>query len=235
MCGYRVKRKEIRFAVGEAGNQASPIWRLWCRKSDVYLTARTLGGFFKISMHAPNAQHPAEAWIAANTSESGVDLKVRRMKRWDRPAEVTKGWTWGPRIAVPMVAALEDLRIDENVAKPVEWKPAPVAGTKATISLIFAGPEVTANDVEEVCREKGYLHLTDYLERDNLEKVFVALSYDPLTKPDYLYIAQLEAEAKQIIDSANDDVKGFLFHCAQELEAPFICAIKFGTSREGPW
>ena len=49
----RPRENVVRFAVGGPNRPWSTVWRLWTGKgtSDVYISARTLGGALKVSLH----------------------------------------------------------------------------------------------------------------------------------------------------------------------------------------
>jgi len=157
--------KQIRFAVGEPGDQLSPVWRIWNEKNEVYLTAKFMGGAFKVSMHASGV------WTVAATSESRIELSPgnRRMKTWRRPPEFQPGWTWGPHIGVPRMPDTDHAKIDEGQTKPIEWPPKPEPGVRATITIYFAAAKKTPQDTAEISTTDGAF-LNDYLALKNKQR-----------------------------------------------------------------
>jgi hypothetical protein len=92
------EKNTIRFAVGSPDEYRSAIWRLWVQGNDVYLAARVLTGFIKISLHRSGI------WRLAWTDQSGIRTQGssdRVEARWQRPQEFRQGWTQGPAVIVP--------------------------------------------------------------------------------------------------------------------------------------
>jgi hypothetical protein len=218
-----VRSKQIRFAVGEPGDQLSPVWKIWNQKNDVYLTGKFTGSAFKISLHASGV------WTVAATSESGIEVQPgnRRMETWHRPTEFEKGWTWGPHIAVPRMAQVDHAKIDEAQSKDIEWIPKPPENTRATIAVIFAAPEKTLQDVAEIS-DAGDAYIEAYLELQNLEKMFIRIRNEPLSETDHTNIDYLQSLAEPWI-AANDDVRGFLAMFMRAGEVPCVYVLKWAT------
>lgn len=216
-------RKEIRIVVGEKGDQVSPVWKIWNTKNDVYLSGKFAGGAFKISMHASGA------WIVAATSESGIELTPgnRRMKTWHRPKQFKQGWTWGPHIVVPRIESRDDLKIDENQTKLIEWIPKPNNDEKVVIAIIFADSSFLPKDISQISA-KGDAYLEEFLELANKEKVFIRIRYEKLSRTDHKNISYLNAEADKWIEANKDGIRGFLTSFMQGGEVPFAYTVKFG-------
>ncbi|OGH35830.1 MAG: hypothetical protein A3B38_02840 [Candidatus Levybacteria bacterium RIFCSPLOWO2_01_FULL_36_13] len=219
-----MKQEEIRFAVGEIGNQLSPVLKIWNKKNDVYLSGKFTGGAFKISLHETGK------WIVAASAESKIELKPgsRRMKTWGRPAEFKKGWTWGPHIAVPRMSAVDNLLIDEKQAKQIEWISAPAKGVIVTIAVVFAAPDLSTKDLGQICTDND-VYLDNYLELENLQKVFIRAKYEKLIGKDYQHVKYLELEARQITKVNKNNIKGFIVMFMQAAEVPYVYALKFGS------
>ncbi|OBB21072.1 hypothetical protein A5761_02890 [Mycolicibacterium setense] len=218
-----MRKREIRFAIGELGDQLSPVWKIWHQKNDVYLTGKFTGGAFKFSLHASGK------WIFAATSESGLEIKPgnRRMKTWQRPPEFADGWTWGPHIAVPRLPQFDHAKLDEKQTKLVQWLPAPQPLFKATISVIFASADKTAEDIGFVSMN-GDAYLHDYLELQNKQKVFVRIRYEPLTPADMPTLGYIQSQADEWI-AVNDDIVGCLALFMQAAEVPYVYVLKFAA------
>lgn len=219
-----MKKKEIRFAVGQLGNQLSPIFKIWNSKNDVYISGKFMGGTFKISLHESGI------WTVAATTESKLELRPgnRRMKAWKRPPEFKKGWTWGPHIAVPRLMTVDHLKFDEKQTKQIEWIPSPSKNMKATIGVVFASPELQLEDMKEICdKNDGYIDC--YLELKNLQKVFIRVRYESLTQADHNHITYLQSEANKWIE-LNSDIRGCLTLFMKGAETPYVYVLKFGSS-----
>ena len=227
---------EIRFAVGERGDQLSPVWKIWSNKNDVYLTARTLGGFFKISLHWP------DYWAAATTKESGAEILPgnRQQKVWKRPPEFEPGRTHGPHIAVARLAQHDHAKFDEKPTKSntIEWIPKPNSNCKATVAVFFGSPDKTLDDFTGILAP-GEVYVNDHLELENGEKVFIMVVYEPLTNHDAPTVGYLQSKADELT-AVNDDFAGCLAIFMQAPPVPWVYVLKFATPPEsrispGPW
>lgn len=76
-----MRRREIRIAVGQPGDEHSPVFKIFNNKNDVYITERNTGHAFKVSLHESGIS------VIAATSQSGIDVKDgnRRLESWTRP------------------------------------------------------------------------------------------------------------------------------------------------------
>jgi hypothetical protein len=107
----------LRFAVGHPDGPRSAVWRVWAtpRSSDVYVTARTLGGVAKVSLHESGR------WRFAFTKEYSEDENSlapsegdRVIGKWNRPPEVADGITPAFMVSVPSAEVTEPrLRLPE--------------------------------------------------------------------------------------------------------------------------
>jgi hypothetical protein len=220
-----VRKKELRFAVGEPGDQLSPVCKIWNRKNDVYLSFRLFGGIVKVSMHASGV------WTIAAPSESGIEIKPgnRRLKTWYRPSEFQPGWTWGPQIAVPRLTQTDHAKIDEGQSKIVEWFPKPPPNTRGQFAVIFAAPEKVPEHIAEISKE-GDAYMTEYLELNNLEKVFIRYSIEPLSEADQSNMTYYQSEADKCIEANKDgEVFGFLASFMQGGDVPCSYVFKWAT------
>ncbi len=87
------KKAAIRIAIGSPEAMQSSVWRFWSNKNEVYVAARDIAGFQKISFHSSGI------WRLAYVSEKEIsdplitDSDPRVIHRWKRPQEFIKGWT----------------------------------------------------------------------------------------------------------------------------------------------
>jgi hypothetical protein len=106
--------------------------------------------WFKVSMHQSGQ------WIAAFTRESGVMIEEtgsRRQKTWHRPAEFTPGWTQGTAVVVPWVEWQGEFGGPPvDVTPDTSFMRGPDPGSKLQFSVLFAGPDVPADEINSVCQ-----------------------------------------------------------------------------------
>jgi hypothetical protein len=83
-------KNKIRFGIGEDGNRYSEIWKLWCNRSDVYLTSKAFGGRIKLSLHQSGVCQYA---FSKDFFDKSADLL--------KPAFPDRTWErWHRRIAI---------------------------------------------------------------------------------------------------------------------------------------
>jgi hypothetical protein len=144
------EKNTIRFAVGSIDEYRSAIWRLWVQGNDVYLAARVLTGFIKISLHKSGI------WRLAWTDASGVKAQGsmdRVEERWQRPQEFRKGWTQGPAIIVPHSGIQSPFRHLPDTDKiRIVWSPVPKPGHQHYFTILFASPQAPNDSWQTVLR-----------------------------------------------------------------------------------
>jgi hypothetical protein len=80
---------EFRFAVGSPGGRRSESWKLWSdKKSEIYLTQRSMGRAHKFSFHQGGDATFAYRWAGVDRRADGWD---RNFKKWQREAVPPKG------------------------------------------------------------------------------------------------------------------------------------------------
>ena len=128
----------VRFAIGGPDEPRSCVWRIWTGKgtSDVYISARVLGGVVKVSLHESGD------WRFALTREyaeaQGRDNRL--IAQWDRPPPLHQGVTSAFDIIVPSAElALPRQPLPEERTKHtknVTWiRPAPEGFAKHFIVM----------------------------------------------------------------------------------------------------
>jgi hypothetical protein len=141
------KRDQVlRFAVGTPDGPRSGTWRLWVPrgKSDTYLSRRTVGRNWKVSLHNPGP------WQLALTSEYLVRPDALQLAPLDNPrgviafarplpqkrlAPCTRAFT----IVVPWLEVIARPGVE---ADGVTWTVPPPKGFCVQFDLIFVPPEV---------------------------------------------------------------------------------------------
>jgi hypothetical protein len=118
------------------GTHRSADWRVWTSRNadDVYAAARLTGGEIKVSLHQSGSwQHGFTA--DGNAAGSLPQDQSRHFRIWQRPAEITPGWTRAVQIILPD-AALQARPSSGTPRKPVTEFVAAGAGD-ATIAELW--------------------------------------------------------------------------------------------------
>lgn len=126
-----------RVSVGERGRRSST-WRVFSNagESDVYISARTIVGIQKFSLHESGI------WRHAfNNDEVAKSLGAenRLLDRWVRPEMPEHGWTKALNIWVPH-GHVDDLPQDPPDSN-VLWVPEPAEGHMRGIQVVIAAPD----------------------------------------------------------------------------------------------
>lgn len=137
-------RSSLRFAVGSLKFPRSSVWNLWVNRSDAYLTARSMAGTMKLSLHESGV------WPVAWTAESGIvspQTGHRRELTWRRPRPLANGWTEAPAVVIPHTGTTEPLPLShEELTKPVVWVPGSRPGSAIRFGLVFSPPGIARAD-----------------------------------------------------------------------------------------
>lgn len=140
-------RSSLRFAVGSLKFPRSSVWNLWVNRSDAYLTARSMAGTMKLSLHESGV------WPVAWTAESGIvspQTGHRRELTWRRPRPLANGWTEAPAVVIPHTGTTEPLPLShEELTKPVVWVPGSRPGSAIRFGLVFSPPGIARADRSE--------------------------------------------------------------------------------------
>jgi hypothetical protein len=136
----------LRFAVGTPTGLRSGTWRLWVPrgKSDVYLSRRTFGRNWKVSLHNPGP------WQLALTSEYLARPDALELAPPDNPRGIIEFARPLPRkrlapcaraftIVVPWLEVVP--RTGEDVGAVI-WADSPLEGSCVQFDLIFVPPEL---------------------------------------------------------------------------------------------
>lgn len=122
--------RAIRFGVGSATTRCSGVYRVRgangakssTRPSDLYLSARALGGVLKTSLHESGE------WRTAYTEDAVESGKVtlqpgqdRKVLGWPRPPQWQPGVTWAHCIMFPSSELRAGVADDPKIVKNVTW------------------------------------------------------------------------------------------------------------------
>src|SRR5687768_13079936 len=136
---------ELRFAVGESSGRRSTVWKIWTRKSDVYILTRMFGADAKVSLHASGeCQWSAtETWMKRNPGHRNAQ---RHISRWTLPPLKASEANHVFRIQIPE----SELRCIENDEKlnEVVWLSPPPLG-KSTLVECYLTPVCTGDPTTE--------------------------------------------------------------------------------------
>jgi hypothetical protein len=138
--------KGVRFAVFADDGRRSMAWTVWTSRHtlDAYLTARPLGGTWKISLHQSGS------WQSGFTGEllatTSLDIPSRHLDRWQQPQEFAPGMRRSVQVVIPDA---ELRRWPDGVTddKPVTVVPAPGAGHAACVEFIFLAAQPTRLEI----------------------------------------------------------------------------------------
>lgn len=124
----------LRFAVGQAEDSQSWIWRMWVHRDDVYLGARNALIAFKVSLHRSGI------WRIAFVKEleREDDKSDRVMVKWHKPGEFAPGWT--PSIAVLVSSIYAKRPFKKMVVEDhrIKWFSTPKQGNKLIFKVLFS-------------------------------------------------------------------------------------------------
>ena len=125
--------RELRFCIGTPDGPHSSVWKIWTRRSDVYLSARALAADLKVSLHESGQCQLSRTteWIA----RSGLRNCDRHLQQWRRrrayPASATVHLF---RVVIPGTE-LRCASPERTPACKVVWYPPPPTGHAACIEL----------------------------------------------------------------------------------------------------
>jgi hypothetical protein len=127
----------VRFAVFGADARRSMAWTVWTARNtpDVYVAARPLGGYWKMSLHASGHWHSGLAEGLAVAFTGGTP----KNDRWLQPAEFAPGVRRGVQLVFPDVE-LRHWPPGATDDKPVIPIPAAGDGYATCVELIFMAP-----------------------------------------------------------------------------------------------
>jgi hypothetical protein len=161
----------IRFAIGEAGQASSALWRMWVHGNETYLGVRTLIGVWKVSLHSSGY------WVAAAGSER-VHI--------NGPRELTNRITAGPRVVFAGLPPERPLgRVEERVHRPVMLFDCP-ENTWRDFAVLFSGPSTIVSDVESVLPRSAAL--IGPLAHRNGGAAWLATFVTPMTSDNLGYV-----------------------------------------------
>jgi hypothetical protein len=195
----------LRFAVGSASGPRSRSWRLWVpkRKSDVYISGRSLGDSVKVSLHEPGPSRFAltAEWVR-RTGFQAPEGKDRRLAvEWERPRprpprQIARAFS----IIVPW-----DEVLDRGMPESghVAWVPPPPEGTCIHFDVIYtpAGAVITGHPG---ARSMG-TGLIGEVRLENGERVFVTWLVRAMDEATHRHVSKLRAA--RILDARGNPIE----------------------------
>jgi hypothetical protein len=136
----------LRFGVGVPDGARSGTWRLWVQqgRSDVYLSRRSLGSSFKVSLHAGGPWRVALTREYVQRPDRNIVLggpDPRGAIEWDRPAPQAGSApaTHAFNIVVPWWEVCDRPGVEEG---EVVWAEPPPEGSCVEYAVIYVPPEM---------------------------------------------------------------------------------------------
>jgi hypothetical protein len=189
----------VRFAVGRPDGPRGSVWRLWTRKSDVYISAWALTRIQKVSLHKSGLWR--QAFTAEHVSAGSPFVapdEDRAIEKWERPPEVAPGVTKAFEIIVPSseVTTPKHPRAEAAfrkhfVGKEIQWIDPPPQDREVHFMVVFTAMEVTDTS----------LPLSGWTGRDSLGSRLIA--YRELSNTQTVWLVVYETatseESKQLV------------------------------------
>jgi hypothetical protein len=130
---------EYRFGVGDPDGKHSLVWKVWASRNtpDVYITAPSMGGMMKASIHASGQRH------IGLTSEYTQDKSTRHFDRWLGGYKHKEG---GPSLEFQVRIPTGELRsfpLREREKKNVVWLPPAPESQAMAVMLLFVPPDLS--------------------------------------------------------------------------------------------
>jgi hypothetical protein len=133
----RQRQFECRFGVGDPNGKHSLVWKVWASRNtpDVYVTARSMQGAMKASIHASGQRH------VGLTSEYALDKTKRHYDRWLGGHKLTEGVSLEFLIQIPTVELRSFPLGTGDLKNNVVWlQPSP--DQTMTIVILLLAPEM---------------------------------------------------------------------------------------------
>jgi hypothetical protein len=141
----RQRQFECRFGVGDPNGEHSMVWKVWASRNtpDVYVTARSLWGAMKASIHASGERHVGIA------SEYALDKTKRHYDRWFGGHKFAEDVSFEFLIQIP-TAELRPFWLDaKDLKSNVVWlQPSP--GKTMAIAVILLAPDKQPTSRDEM-------------------------------------------------------------------------------------
>jgi len=197
----------LRFAVGSAIGRRSRSWRVWVprRKSDVYISGRSLGASVKASLHESGTSRFAltTEWVRRKRFQAPEGRDQRLAVEWERPRPIPPR-----RFARPftIIVPWDEVRERDALEKgAIVWVAPPADGMAVHFDIVYtpAGTIVSGHPGE---RSMGTV-LVGEVELENTERVFVTALARPMQESLLRHINRLrtarirDASGNQILQN----------------------------------
>lgn len=132
----------VRFGVRLHNGRPISHWKFWAHRNEVYLAARSMGYWTKVSLHSSGD------WRIAETRKLAKgESRDRLFIQWQRPAP-QNGWTESLAVIVPWVA------VDSPLGAPMvadgadtTWFLVPANGARRLFKVMFSAPHIDPDGV----------------------------------------------------------------------------------------
>jgi len=183
----------LRFAVGSPTGPRSRTWRLWVpkRKSDVYISGRSLGNSVKVSLHEPGPSRFAltSEWVCRTGFQAPEGRDRRLAVEWERPRPRPPQQVARPfSIIVPYDEVLGRGRPETG---QVVWATPPPENTCVHFDIIYT-PASAVVTSHPGARSMG-TKLVGEVQLQNGERVFVTSLVRPMDEATRRYVAKLRS------------------------------------------
>jgi hypothetical protein len=195
----------LRFAVSSTIGPRSRTWRLWVprRKSDVYISGRSLGDSVKVSLHEPGPSCFAltTEWVRRTGFQAPEGRDLRLAVEWEPPRPRPPRQIARPfSIIVPC-----DEVLDRGMPETgqVVWVPPPPENTCIHFDLVHTpvGAVVTGHPG---ARSMG-TGLVGEVQLENKERVFVTWLIRPMEEATRRHVVQLRSA--RIVDADGNPIE----------------------------
>jgi hypothetical protein len=139
-------RQRLSLAAGSEELPRSSVWEVRSTRNQVYLGSRFAMGFFKVSLHHADENHPDHDWRVAQVTRPDAPPNPDRVwVRWTRPAEFAPGWTEGPSIIIVYSDIDEAAMMTQlpwsGAKRPITWVDGPHPGRMLVLTLLLCDVE----------------------------------------------------------------------------------------------
>jgi hypothetical protein len=140
-----VRPFECRFGVGIPEAKHSMVWKVWASKraSDLYITARAMGGSMKASIHASGQRHVGltEQYVTNAIGRGDWRSGSRHYDLWEGGYQLETGASLEFLIRFP-TAHLRQFPLRNSDLTNVVWLPAAPIGEMVEIALLYFLPDL---------------------------------------------------------------------------------------------
>ena len=155
----------IRFSIGQPNHSTSSVWKLWSKRSDVYLLQRNMGKVQKFSFHESGICR----WAQNKPRDDGTD---RVILKWNRNPIPPSGAGEGAKL-IELVFPTSHLSSPQIQNRPIKWvTPAPLGYATAVEVILTKESQQT---VEKAFAANNQRKILDFEKLD--DGSYLVISY----------------------------------------------------------